>query len=899
MIDLNNLMDLFPYYFKENDSYKVDGKGLLERFLNICGNYFQQHPLADLDSFLENLDVNKTNIIFVQNFWKFFGELPFAQGPVIDPEIFTKTFTGFNFDEAISKATRSTEPYTGKDSIDYRSIIKYAISLFKIRGTQQFFEIMFRLYGMNVTIVLPEGENPFLKDSTSRFDLEDSQYDKTTFDNYYRCQNCSEVTFQLGIPDSLKSALQSEILPYINQVKSFIERFVPFYITPVIKVTGQSTFNQVKIEVSSDGMTLQPGETSSVTVKVSPIVPGNSLVPLTYRVAVVDYGKNPTDDDYSIQEYSDSTYNIYLGNKTYWFKPVADLVAGAKPVKVDVVEEYTNSQYMIWVVSPAANQRVLSKKKTTIDIKVQAVENVFTYQNGALVRQVQNKPAILWEDTGEVFENGEANATVDYYGYQTFSIYNYRTRKARIYIDITPEYKAELDILTLTFDPPYLLIKDNSFAEGTSSGTIDKLGAGVYGSQDDINWTPHNFSTVFKVTDREGNPQPTAQIFESQNATKVYHDGDTFVPYASGAADYTFYAKVGDKESEKSVFSVMNDVAITPIIKSLIVTPNPLEFQVSSGAQVKSLYGEVRVSGLNRNQAKNWSPEIIMEVPGNSPQTIHCTYDKFESNIAVYKFTATHTESAVKDPYNITFYANTSTKTPKQTVTVNTYQSTVKFYIEPSKAQISQWSGINSSDSTLNNNLTFTAKPGSSIAKFTFEGNVTGVITGSNGQTYSVSDDPDQVVEIEVNGNQDLTFTADGATVTLHLKDFAANVSIRCNPTKATITAEKPEVSTVITGSTNKNDKFRFKIDDEETIYTIDPNSNVPQYEFRTASPGTHTFTAVDDPLKVATFEVNSTLITDIQVTPNSLTWEASDTNPKTFEIQLPSTATVTITEED
>ena len=104
MIDLNNLIDLFPSYFKENDSYKVDGKGLLQRFLDICGNYFQQYPLADLDSFLENLDVNKTNIIFIQNFWKFFGELPFAQGPIIDGKIFTDAFTGFNFDEALNQA---------------------------------------------------------------------------------------------------------------------------------------------------------------------------------------------------------------------------------------------------------------------------------------------------------------------------------------------------------------------------------------------------------------------------------------------------------------------------------------------------------------------------------------------------------------------------------------------------------------------------------------------------------------------------------------------------------------------------------------------------------------------------------------------------------------------------
>ena len=42
MTNLKNLIDFLPFEFKEQDTYKVDGKGILERFLEICGNYFQE-----------------------------------------------------------------------------------------------------------------------------------------------------------------------------------------------------------------------------------------------------------------------------------------------------------------------------------------------------------------------------------------------------------------------------------------------------------------------------------------------------------------------------------------------------------------------------------------------------------------------------------------------------------------------------------------------------------------------------------------------------------------------------------------------------------------------------------------------------------------------------------------
>ena len=38
-------MDFLPYYYREADTYKVNGKGILERYLEIFGNYFEDYIL--------------------------------------------------------------------------------------------------------------------------------------------------------------------------------------------------------------------------------------------------------------------------------------------------------------------------------------------------------------------------------------------------------------------------------------------------------------------------------------------------------------------------------------------------------------------------------------------------------------------------------------------------------------------------------------------------------------------------------------------------------------------------------------------------------------------------------------------------------------------------------------
>ena len=62
MTNLKNLIDFLPFEFKEQDTYKVDGKGVLERFLEICGNYFQDDITKDID----NIEVVTSDLLTVE-----------------------------------------------------------------------------------------------------------------------------------------------------------------------------------------------------------------------------------------------------------------------------------------------------------------------------------------------------------------------------------------------------------------------------------------------------------------------------------------------------------------------------------------------------------------------------------------------------------------------------------------------------------------------------------------------------------------------------------------------------------------------------------------------------------------------------------------------------------------
>lgn len=159
MINLRSLMDLLPYYFKEQDTYKVNGKGLLERYLDIFGAYFDNQVVRDISTLDDVIDIDKTPEVYLGYLWEFLGSMPYANPRAIDPDKWKQYFNGFNSDSTIQSLSKLWLYRKDFDGDHYtlttdqvRALVKYSIALFSIRGTRKFFEVLLRLYGFEATI---------------------------------------------------------------------------------------------------------------------------------------------------------------------------------------------------------------------------------------------------------------------------------------------------------------------------------------------------------------------------------------------------------------------------------------------------------------------------------------------------------------------------------------------------------------------------------------------------------------------------------------------------------------------------------------------------------------------------------------------------------------------------
>lgn len=901
---LDNPLGFFPYYFKEHDSYKElgNGKGLLERFLNICTEYLKDYPKADLDNFLEILDINNTPDIYINNFWKFFGELPFAKGPIINPNLFNETFTGFNFDRAIEISTVSQEDITGITSINYRDILKYAIALFKIRGTTRFFEVMFRLYGMTIDI---EGYNentqqdPFVKRAPFMDDPDNNFDQNLTFDNQYTCHQCTDMVFNVTIPAHINiSDINAKVnygLEYLKQVRSFIERFVPFYINPQIKVKNAPEYSQVIISVNPTNVELAEGSSADVEVVVRPAVLGNTGLSLAYRVAITD-GSTPNENTkWSIKQYTNKKYTLRLPGKTYWFRPVAPTHMGTPTmVKVSTQSTYTNTEYTLWIAtlngfdsSSAEYSKILSEDNPKIRIGVKARGTTWTYINGKPVGDPKiTYPAIVWDNTGQVFNDVNDKGIfveVDYYGIQTFRLRDIPGKEVSIYIDATPDYKNILDAIDLFLIPSNLLIKDGNTNRGTSTNVDkanrDQLSPGVYTLDSNNNkWQGADFKSVFQVLNRKTQLVELKANITQVGVGKVYKSGDTFIPSSHTGGRYVFLAKLGTVTSERSTLEVSTYTKLLVDPRYLSINMDPGEIALYQGDDIPSteVTGTIIVQGLSEDQAKNWSPIIKGGLyRGNDngtwtyikplPVEINTQLLNYINGIARYTFTYSLDvgKQSAGTKFRYTFYpindeGNAVDNNTHGYVDVSIVEDTTTFYLNP-VGNADQWSGVQA-DPTQNNNLTFTAKPDSTVASFTLEGTYQGIIEGSDGNEYTIDTDGTSVYKFEVKGNRSITFTARDTSkkLILNLEDYEVIVKIQCDPTEVRLTTETPQVSTFVRGETNKYGKFRFRLEGQDTLHEI-PNGLLSEgFEFTTRAEGKYTFIAYDDESKKAVFNVGT-----------------------------------------
>ena len=205
-MNLRKLIDFFPYTYKEKDTYKVNGQGILERFLEICGTYLEEYITPDIENELELIDLDKVPPMYLNYLWEYLGSIPFAYGVSIDKEKFDRYYNGLQSKEeleALSKVwTIQKKGPVVLNETKVRNILKYAITLTKIRGTKRFFETIFKLYGFECVVTDPTTGNTTSfnnwVDDKPIFDSEYYKFDTSRFDEDPRCSQCIPVTFDIS-----------------------------------------------------------------------------------------------------------------------------------------------------------------------------------------------------------------------------------------------------------------------------------------------------------------------------------------------------------------------------------------------------------------------------------------------------------------------------------------------------------------------------------------------------------------------------------------------------------------------------------------------------------------------------------------------------------------------------
>lgn len=250
-------MDFLPYYYREADTYKVNGKGILERYLEIFGNYFEDYIVKDTKDILDILDIDNCPEIYLNYLWEFLGQMPFAYGSNIDAEKWKAYFNGFASDEEMAELSQlwiipKEEGSNFSLSTDQvRTLLKYSVSLFKIRGTEKFFQILFKMYGLTCEIGMPpserftpesnnywgtdddfagsdsgtlssdyEGREMYIsRMAPSKIDVDDANFDDYPLDKRSLCTRCITIPVNItGHPytssDVLEAAVDSIVTTY-------------------------------------------------------------------------------------------------------------------------------------------------------------------------------------------------------------------------------------------------------------------------------------------------------------------------------------------------------------------------------------------------------------------------------------------------------------------------------------------------------------------------------------------------------------------------------------------------------------------------------------------------------------------------------------------------------------
>lgn len=282
-------MDLLPYYFKEQDTYKVNGRGLLERYLDIFGVYFDEQVIGNINTLDDIINVDTTPELYLGYLWEFLGSLPYANPKAIDPDKWREYFNGFNSDSTIETMSKLWLYRKDSDGDRYtltlsqvRALVKYSVALFSIRGTKKFFEVLLKLYGFDVTIsngdtypdIIVEDDDDHdyygtdqdyygtdddyagsidslfnIKTEPTKLDSEWLNLDEDTIDNHSDCVRLVNLNFKLK-SNIVYTVGSNEFIRLQDRMFNLINMFLPVGTRPHIIWDNVSTGNNYESKVS-------------------------------------------------------------------------------------------------------------------------------------------------------------------------------------------------------------------------------------------------------------------------------------------------------------------------------------------------------------------------------------------------------------------------------------------------------------------------------------------------------------------------------------------------------------------------------------------------------------------------------------------------------------------------
>jgi phage tail-like protein len=224
---INYLFSKLPKYFKEQDTYKdQNDQGLLERYLSIFGLELDEQVYPLIQDYLNNVDPLQADS-------KFLSSIAFNLG---NPPDFTQ------------------------DEHEYRLLLSYAITIFKIKGTAQSYNLLFQLFGLTCTIVEIEAPELIRYDDNNLYDnsvIYDTECDGCTYYSlFYGSVNddCVPPLFDATISESKVQRIL-DLIYFIEPINAKLLDLVRLYKIcedyETYKVDGSNTvINDINEEIS-------------------------------------------------------------------------------------------------------------------------------------------------------------------------------------------------------------------------------------------------------------------------------------------------------------------------------------------------------------------------------------------------------------------------------------------------------------------------------------------------------------------------------------------------------------------------------------------------------------------------------------------------------------------------